>query len=275
VTRRWSDIAMEPNSPEAKRFRLATLAAAHAPPVASRVDHLCGLVRGKRVLDVGSVAHAPETEAKDEWLHRALAAAAGYCLGVDILPDAVRRLQEAGYNVRLCDVTCEEVGETFDVIVAGEVIEHLGEPGALFAAARRMLVPGGRLVLTTPSPYYWKRVRNHIGLRRHRCENVDHVTLVFPSGVAELAERASLRLDRYQGVWADKRAACGSGLGRRVRDWVRGCVLEPEFFCETIIYECERPAAEHSGIDVHKKESQLYPDRGERDDRTLATRTVG
>ena len=216
---------MEPNSPDAKRFRLATLAAAHAPPVASRVDHLCELVRGKRVLDVGSVAHALETEAKDEWLHRALAAAAGYCLGVDILPDAVRRLQEAGYNVRLCDVTREEIGETFDVIVAGEVIEHLGEPGAFFAAARR------------------KRVRNHIGLRRHRCENVDHVTLVFPSGVAELAERASLRLDRYQGVWADKRGARGSGLGRRMRDWVRGRVLEPEFFCETIIYECERPAA--------------------------------
>jgi SAM-dependent methyltransferase len=243
ATRRWSDIATEPNSHEAKRFRLATLAAAHAPPAASRVDYLGGLVRGKRVLDVGSVAHVLETEAKEEWLHRALAAEAAYCLGIDILPEAVRRLQDAGYNVRLCDVTREEIGETFDVIVAGELIEHLGNPGALFEAARRILVPGGRLVLTTPSPYYWKRIRNHIGLRRNRCESVDHVTLLFPSGVAEFAERAGLRLARYRGVRVGKRRGRREGLGLRVREWAQGHTLEPEFFCETIIYECERPPA--------------------------------
>ncbi len=238
MTDRWFEIATQPNSAEAKRFRLATLAAAHAAPVTSRIAYLQQLVRGRRVLDVGCVAHDVETEAAAEWLHRALAAAASYCLGVDVLPEPVARLREAGYNVRLCDITREDVGERFDVIVAGEVIEHLGAPAALFDAAATILAPGGRLVLTTPSPFYWKRIRNHIGLRPNRCENVDHVTMLFPSGVAELAERARLRLDRYRGVLTTRRGR-HSHTGPAPRQ-LRWRLFEPELFCDTVIYECIR-----------------------------------
>ena len=240
MTDRWLDITTQPNSPEAKRFRLATLAAAHAEPVPSRIGYLQDVVRGKRVLDVGCVAHDLETESAEVWLHRALASAADYCLGVDVLPDAIERLREAGYNVRLCDVTREDPGETFDVIVAGEVIEHLGAPAALFDAAGRMLAPGGRLVLTTPNPYYWKRTRNHIGLRPNRCENVDHVTMLFASGVAELAERAGLRLDRYCGVLIAGKRRRESRVGLLLR---RLGIFEPELFCDTLIYECTRRPA--------------------------------
>lgn len=240
VTSRWVDIATEPNSAEAKRFRLATLATAHAAPVTSRIAYLQEIVRGKRVLDVGCVAHDLETEANERWLHRALASAAGYCLGVDVLEEPVRRLRAAGYNVRFCDITRDDIGETFDVIVAGEVVEHLGDPAALFEAATRILVPDGRLVLTTPSPYYWKRIRNHIGLRSNRCENVDHVTMLFPSGIAELAERAGLRLDRYRGVLTTRGG--GRGAARRLMRRLQTAALEPEVFCDTVIYECVRAA---------------------------------
>jgi SAM-dependent methyltransferase len=38
----------------------------------------------------------------------------------------------------------------FDVVVTLEVIEHLLDPDALLAEARRLLAPGGHLVLSTP-----------------------------------------------------------------------------------------------------------------------------
>jgi SAM-dependent methyltransferase len=38
----------------------------------------------------------------------------------------------------------------FDVVVTLEVIEHLLDPDALLGEARRLLVPGGHLVLSTP-----------------------------------------------------------------------------------------------------------------------------
>jgi len=39
---------------------------------------------------------------------------------------------------------------TFDVVVSLECIEHLLDPDALLEEARRLLAPGGRLVLSTP-----------------------------------------------------------------------------------------------------------------------------
>lgn len=236
---RWHDLSPEPNSPEAKRFRLDTLARAHAGPVADRLDFLAGLARGKRVLDVGVVQHDAAYLSKDEWLHRRIVESAAYTLGVDILPEGITQLQQAGYNVRLCNILEEDVGERFDLMIVGEVIEHLGHPAALFQAAKRILSPGGEMVLTTPNPYYWKRIRNYVGLKRGRTDSVDHVTLLFPSGIAELAEREGLSLKQYRGVEAF------GGRGRRGRTSVKRLLtaglFHPEFFCETMLYVCGTP----------------------------------
>jgi 2-polyprenyl-3-methyl-5-hydroxy-6-metoxy-1,4-benzoquinol methylase len=56
----------------------------------------------------------------------------------------------------------DEVAETFDTVVAWEVIEHLpleAIPGWL-AELKRVMAPGGRVILSTPNVYrpgqYWK-----------------------------------------------------------------------------------------------------------------------
>ena len=41
--------------------------------------------------------------------------------------------------------------ETFDVILASEVIEHLAQPEVFLAEARRVLSTSGVLLLTTPN----------------------------------------------------------------------------------------------------------------------------
>jgi len=137
-------ITSDPNGKAAKEWRLAVLQAARRWPVKDRIAYLEELVRGKRVLDVGVVAHTATMEGTAEWLHRAISQSAAYCLGVDVLEEEVKKLQVAGYNVKCVDITKDDiVGERFDVVVVGEVIEHLGEPGKLFEAAARLLVPGG------------------------------------------------------------------------------------------------------------------------------------
>jgi ubiquinone/menaquinone biosynthesis C-methylase UbiE len=43
-------------------------------------------------------------------------------------------------------------GEEFDVVTMTAVLEHLDNPGEVLTECYRVLRPGGRLLLTTPSP---------------------------------------------------------------------------------------------------------------------------
>jgi SAM-dependent methyltransferase len=47
-----------------------------------------------------------------------------------------------------------ELDERFDSITAGEIIEHLDNPRQFLADCYQILKPGGRLIISTPNPYY-------------------------------------------------------------------------------------------------------------------------
>jgi SAM-dependent methyltransferase len=242
---RWTDLADDPTDPRVVEQREAVVAGARRPPVPDRLAYLTELARGRRVLDVGVVDHS--LESTRDWLHGAVAGAASYCLGVDVIPDEVERLRERGFNVQLLDITTgERPDDTFDVIIGGEVIEHLGSPGGLFDAAADLLTPEGRLVLTTPSPYaLWRVFQN---LRGRPRDNVDHVTLFTAWGIAELAARAGLRLDSYRGV-----AGKGKGAKAQAAQWLvtkRLLPFVPEAACESVIYEFVRERPATSGSDT-------------------------
>jgi 2-polyprenyl-3-methyl-5-hydroxy-6-metoxy-1,4-benzoquinol methylase len=192
----WSALADDPNDPTAVAHRARTMAAAWRPDIADRITFIEQRVRGRRVLDIGCVAHDPARMDSPEWLHGRIAAAAASCVGVDILDDGVAAVTSRGYDAVALDLTAglgslSERGP-FDVIVAGELLEHVPDLDMVFRIAAEGLAPGGEMILTTPNPYSPQRVRaGQLGII---WENVDHVSYVFPSGVAELAERRGLVL---------------------------------------------------------------------------------
>lgn len=231
----WRALTTDPNSRAALAARQAALERAWCPPVASRIDHLREHAAGRRVLDVGVVDHELEQHASTAWLHGHIAAVASYCLGVDLLEGPIEELGRRGYNVRRCDITRDPLDETFDVVIAGEVIEHLGSPAELVRAARRVLAPGGRLIFTTPNPYELGRVLHE--LRGHVRDNVDHVVAFSPAGVVELLEREGFVLDQYRGV-ARRRGGrdLRRDLNRRLKEAAARLLFRPEAACETLIY---------------------------------------
>lgn len=106
-----------------------------------------------RVLDLGAVQHDATAAANPNWLHGHLRERAGDVVGIDIAEDEVAQLREQGYDIRVGDVEDLDIDERVDVVVAGELIEHLSDLRGFFESVRRNLRPGGRLVLTTPNPW--------------------------------------------------------------------------------------------------------------------------
>jgi 2-polyprenyl-3-methyl-5-hydroxy-6-metoxy-1,4-benzoquinol methylase len=57
-----------------------------------------------------------------------------------------------------------EVGGGYDVVIAGDVIEHLSKPGRALLQVRHLLRPGGQVLLSVPNFGHWyPRVRTAVG----------------------------------------------------------------------------------------------------------------
>ena len=118
-----------------------------------RIDFIRKYITGKTVLDLGVVQHSIENINDPNWLHKDIARYAKSVLGVDILAKEVKLLNELGFNVVCADVEQMELGRKFDVIIAGELIEHLDNPGLFLQRVKSHLEEDGLLILTTPNPF--------------------------------------------------------------------------------------------------------------------------
>ena len=182
----------------------------------ARVAAVLAEVRGHRVLNVGCAGHArPDTpERRARWLHGALVARGYSVLGVDVDERQLDWMRDEGHEVLALDAQrLDELRESFDTVVAGELIEHLENPGLFLEACRRRLAEGGRLVLTTPNafgPLYWLTYASSGG----RAANPEHTCWFDGQTLAQLLRRAGYRVERIQHV-DDLRTDTASSAGYR------------------------------------------------------------
>ena len=117
------------------------------PSFERRLRFLLGKVRaGDRALDVG--CGVGEFTA-------AMATAGADAIGVDVAEAALRRARSRhpGVEFRLVpfDGPLPFEDGSFELVWASEVIEHVADTARWLSEIRRVLVPGGRLLVTTPS----------------------------------------------------------------------------------------------------------------------------
>ncbi len=146
--------------------------------VVFRQQFLESYVKGKSVLDLGSIEHDlyRENIKSGKWLFAKLQKNAKQVIGIDFLKEAVEELSAQGYDIRYGNVERldeSELSEEFDVIIAGELIEHLPNPGGLLRSVKKFMTPQTELVLTTPNAFGFGRFFDAL-IRRERCRN-DHV----------------------------------------------------------------------------------------------------
>ena len=158
-------------------------------------NFIAALVSGKKVLDVGCVDHMAKRETQSTWLHRHLADRASSILGLDILEDEVRQLAAKGYRVVCGDALTVDLSDQFDVIVAGELIEHVDNPGGFVANMARHLKPDGMFVITTPNPFYAYHFIEFMVTSPEGRWNPEHVSWFCPFVIENLLKRHGMFLD--------------------------------------------------------------------------------
>jgi SAM-dependent methyltransferase len=108
-------------------------------------------------------------------------------VGVDVDREALA--DAAALGIETCWADVDEPlpfpDESFDVVVAGELIEHLRDPDRLVGEARRVLRPGGRFVGSVPNFF---RLRNRLAMLAGRPLDHDptHLHIFAPRDVEKL-----------------------------------------------------------------------------------------
>lgn len=117
----------------------------------TKKDLIENLIRSSdTVLDVGFWGQGVDP-ANPAWLHNIIKAKAKEVYGLDLevgdefLKDSVHYKKIAAEHAQF-DVK-------FDIIFAGDLIEHLVNPGLFLDACKKMLKEGGLLILTTPNTF--------------------------------------------------------------------------------------------------------------------------
>jgi SAM-dependent methyltransferase len=142
------------------------------------------LSAGELALDVGC---------GEGWFASELVRAGVRVVGIDVAEEPLRRAREreAGLDLRLIDADGQWPIEdaSFDAVWAGETIEHVADTAGWLSEARRVLRPGGRLLLSTPAHGRLRVLRLALSRRAfdaHFDPLTDHLRFYTRSGLTRL-----------------------------------------------------------------------------------------
>jgi len=137
-----------------------------------RKDKIIELCRNKTVLHLGFIQHSHLYQnliKEGKWLHQKIAQVSSSLVGFDYLEKDVDYIRDnLKYECYFADVTDLETlsyQKTFDVVVCGELIEHISNPGLMLEGIKRFMHKDSILIITTPSP--WSKNRLNLIKRKH------------------------------------------------------------------------------------------------------------
>ncbi|KSW29254.1 bifunctional 2-polyprenyl-6-hydroxyphenol methylase/3-demethylubiquinol 3-O-methyltransferase UbiG [Cellulomonas sp. B6] len=179
----------------------------------------------REVLDIGCATG---------YLGSALAEQGCTVTGVEYDAEAAERAREVMSEVVVADLERSDLtelfpGRTFDVVVLGDVLEHLMHPEQVLASAVRLLAPGGSVVVSVPNVAHGSLrlalLQGRWDYRETGLLDRTHVRFFTRQGVADLLRAAGLRPVDVRAVVLDPLEVevdvDADALPWAVVDWVR------------------------------------------------------
>lgn len=157
--------------------------------------------KGKKVLHLGCVGHNDSDlegrmKASPSSLHVELSEIAEVT-GIDISADAIEELRKLDICTNILAGNVEELDvlnlkAEYDVIVIGDLIEHLSNPGRMLDGVRKLCTAETEVILTTPHAFGLAPFLRHLtGTFR---EGLQHVMTFNLDNLGHLIQRHGFRI---------------------------------------------------------------------------------
>jgi len=180
------------------------------------------LLARRHVVDLGVVDARPERgaagdrTARADLLFRRIHAQNADVLGIDRDAAGIAALASEGFRVLCADVEDLALEERFDLLVAGELIEHLSNPGRFLSGLRRIAAPGAALFLSTPNPFAARQLGKVV--RRGRpAVHEDHVAWYDPLVLGRLCRASGWT--PVECAWVEPRGLLRGGWASLLRGY--------------------------------------------------------
>lgn len=118
-----------------------------------KIDLVRRSVHMRDVLDIGFIQHNWKMHEKDTWLHNMIRGESLSVTGMDYLKEDIIKLQELGYDCVYCSAEDFQLNKKFDIIFAGDLIEHLFNIGSFLDSSKKHMTKYSELILTTPNAF--------------------------------------------------------------------------------------------------------------------------
>lgn len=171
------------------------------------IESICGKLHGASLLDVGCGTGWFLALAREAGLHT---------MGHD-LSERLAHATEERLGIRVTSCSLDQIKERFNVITLFDVLEHVDRPIVLLEQLKRLLLPGGGVLVFTP---------NHasvaIWIMRNQSQLVcpaEHVNLFCRRTVREIAKRVRMEVAflSVRGIDIADLAAYWEYRGKRLR----------------------------------------------------------
>lgn len=183
-----------------------------------------------------------ETGCSTGFLSRQIAVDGARIVGIEIDREAAELAKGNCQRVLSCDLNSPEwvtvIGERFDLVTFGDVLEHLNNPLAILRQTRELLNPGGRVLICLPNIAHWT-IRAKILVGRFRYQSVGildftHMRFFTIESAREMMSEAGYRI-----LWF--RPIIGGRYNGKCRSlWQRLANIFPGLFSYQMMFLVDR-----------------------------------
>lgn len=153
-----------------------------------REKYLESKIKGKIVLDLGV------GDTRHRSLHPYIKTVAKKLVGIELDPMRAEKLRKQGYNVKTGNAETTLLNQTFDVVIAGDLIEHLNNPGVFLETVKKHMKKEGMFIFNTPNAYSINLIIRAL-INLGKVKQFDEHTFIFTEDLLkELLNRHKMKI---------------------------------------------------------------------------------